>query len=251
MNESINNKIENKKIEQKIKTGKIMACIGTDNDHKIMKDINKILSNESYVDVDYFANEYELKNKKLKNAGPNTYVISEINNLNKKSDRYNNCTGIIVSGTDKISHENISFMTHQDPWQFLRGEKESYLQHLDDATSEMISRCGKDSIDAVIYGGNYPLEKHMEEYREDYLESIKILNSRLKMALGLEPEVIIGPKLGPGGDIVLYDNNNRRLYIAREEDSYTYTNDKSSSNSNYNSSKIFEKVEDWKNQIKE
>jgi hypothetical protein len=54
-------------------------------------------------------------------------VISNINTQNKYSNRYYNCTGIVVIGKDKETGENISFLTHQDPLYFLvEGQREKF-----------------------------------------------------------------------------------------------------------------------------
>ncbi|OGM98048.1 MAG: hypothetical protein A2915_01325 [Candidatus Yanofskybacteria bacterium RIFCSPLOWO2_01_FULL_41_34] len=50
------------------------------------------------------------------------------------------------------------------------------------------------------------------------MESIQLLSEQAQNILGFEPVVMTGPKTRRGGyDNVFYDNNNRRLYIMRQQ----------------------------------
>lgn len=168
--------------------------------------------------VNYYGSGKYFNNKGYKNAGPETYVISTIDTSNKHSERFANCTGLVVSGIDKETGENISLLSHQDPDYFLsqfRPEnKDKLVEDLTERICELKARSVDRTIDALIVGGNY-LED--EDFKEKYINSIKLLAKICKEILGFEPAVITGPKTGSGRDHIFYDNKNRRLYIIRPE----------------------------------
>lgn len=203
----------------------IMAGIGTPDQFKshpgaeeeMFRDIN---SNKSRIlNVDYYGNPKDLAEQKFKNAGESSYAISPIDNSNKFSKGFANCTGLVVAGQDKETGENISFLSHQDPSHFLEerdNKKGHFLDDLRQRLNELKERSVDGTIDAIIVGGNY--FKNEEGYKKQYLGSIKLLSEEALKILGFEPVVMTGPKrVGYGRDNVYYDNEQRRLYIMRPE----------------------------------
>lgn len=168
-------------------------------------------------EVDYYSDPWELKRQNFKNAGNSSYVISTIDDSNKFSKGFKNCTGLVVSGIDKETGENISFLSHEDPGFFLRrgGDGEQFMSDLGERLEELKARSAEGTIDAVIVGGNY---FKGSEYMLDYLGSIHVLSDKVSKILGFEPMVIAGPKeVRKGTDNVFFDNKNRRLYVVRPE----------------------------------
>lgn len=204
----------------------IMACVGTveqfieedkDLEDPLLNIRNKF-SNPN--NIDYYGQHEELINQGFKNAKYQSYVISSLDNSDKFSKSFKNCTGIIVTGISKDTNENISFLSHQDPRYFLvnRKKKKSFLEDLKEQLISLKEVSIKGTIDAVIVGGNYFKEEWAGKYRRDYLNSIKLLSTEVKNVLGFEPVVTVGPKTIKGrADDIFYDNNNRRLYIIRPE----------------------------------
>jgi len=62
--------------------------------------------------VDYFGTPERLERQGFKNQGEGSYVISTVGSADKTSDRFINCTGIIVAGKDKETGVEISFLSH-------------------------------------------------------------------------------------------------------------------------------------------
>ncbi len=153
-------------------------------------------------------------------AGLETYIISTIDDFNKFSEGFFDCTGLVVAGIDKETGKNISFLTHQDPKRFLSITKDKFIEHLKQRLIEIKNRCQPGTIDAVIVGGNY-LTGFLNSFRQNYLDSIKLLSLETQQILGFEPVVINGPKLirnnSGDADNIYYDNQNRRLYFMRQE----------------------------------
>lgn len=207
----------------------IIACVGSRSDFGLPEEafIKERFSeqlggnhNVSYVDL-----PDNIARKKFLGGG-RTWTISTIDNLNKFSERFFDCTGLIIAGKDEITGEDISFLTHQDPYEFLkdRNSIRLFTEHLQKRLAEISTRCKKGTIDAVIVGGKYPeTEKSMfprqaRIFRQDYLDSIKLLSLEVQQTLGFEPIVINGPKIESSGyDSVYYDNRNRRIYFIRPE----------------------------------
>jgi hypothetical protein len=206
----------------------IMACVGTPDDFEDCKiplgsidwrdtvDLREAKSVVGgYANVDYYADPRDLESKEFKNAGKGSYVISNIDSKNKLSISYVNCTGVIVSGQDKLTGENISFLSHQDPWSFVRDQEkqDKFKEDLKQRLEEMKGRCAEGTVDARIVGGNY--RDNDPKTKEDYLKSIQLLSSEVNSVLDFDPTVITGPKRVGGEDNVFFDNDNKRLYISR------------------------------------
>mgnify|MGYP001616859372 CR=1 FL=1 len=200
----------------------IMAGIGTRNQFMSHSGAEKIIFERADTDtsgmhnVDYYGNPEDLAEKKFKNAGKYSYVISPIDNSDKFSKSFLNCTGRVVTGQDKNTGEDISFLSHQDPAYFLRETNRNvFLSDLRQRLNELKEKGAEGTVDAVIIGGNYL--PNNAEFQKHYLESIKLLSEETLKILGFEPVVMTGPKTTPGADDVFYDNKNRRLYIMRPE----------------------------------
>lgn len=204
----------------------IIACIGTLKDfydekgsvvEKIFKGPKDDITLE---DVDYYGDRETLNRKNYKKPEELSYVISPVNGKDKISRSYKNCTGVVVSGADKETKENISFLSHQDPDYFLAEEKNTnmFFSDFKERISELRKKCVKGSIDAVIFGGNYFTDKkkqHGSKYGENYNKSIDFLSSGISELLGFDPTVIAGPKTESGADAVYFSNKNRCLYLVR------------------------------------
>lgn len=210
------------KRDQRDNFGPIRACIGTDRQFLLTygrRDIDKaVLSGANSDNIDYFFNtddrEY-FKLRKFKYSGSRAYVISPVDDWNKYSLKYINCTGIVVAGREEETGKNISFLSHQSPRSI--GELKIYFRKdLEEAITEIKERSRPGTIDAVIFGGNYFLND--VEHRREYIEAVKLLNVRVRKILGLEPLVITGPKTVLGGktDDIFYKNDERILFIRRE-----------------------------------
>ena len=198
----------------------IMTCAGTQEYFKknATGKENILNSKESILyglhDVDYYGDPQKLKELKFKNAGSYSYVISPVDNKDKISHEYYNCTGVIVTGHDKNTDQDISFLSHQDPGYFITSDhRDNFSEDLIHRLNEIKERCIEGTIDAVIIGGNYLPEE--PDYQKNYTKSIKLLSDKISQVLGFVPAIVIGPKNTPGPDNVLYENKKRRLYMAR------------------------------------
>ena len=161
----------------------------------------------------------EFERKKFLNAGAGTYVISTIDDFDKFSQNFYECTGLVVTGIEKSTGENISLMSHQNPGTFLHDKPEEFAAHLLGRLAEIKRRCVPGTIDAIIIGGkDIPKPEPATEDSDMipwYLGSIKLLGKEVQNILGFEPVVINGPKISSGSDDIYYDNANRRLYFVR------------------------------------
>ncbi|MDO8660225.1 MAG: hypothetical protein Q7K54_06580 [Candidatus Parcubacteria bacterium] len=170
----------------------------------------------SALDVDFFSSPSDLREKGFlaENYG---YVISAINDSDKLSRSFANCTGLVVAGKDKITGKNISFLSHQNPVQFLHKKKENFINDLKQRLAEIKERCEDGTIDAVVVGGWYVAGSSTSgiPYEQEYIDSVKLLSAEVKQIIDFEPIVINGPKLVRGQDSVYYKNEDRRLYLMR------------------------------------
>jgi len=204
----------------------IMACVGTidefkQNENERIGFFEKMVSKDipNTRNINYYGSHEELIDQGFKNSSDYSYVISKVDNSDKFSKSFKNCTGVIVTGCDKETGKNISFLSHQDPKYFLNEDfnKNKFTKDLREQLLELKQKSVNGTIDAIIFGGNYFKEKDYSEFRENYFNSIKLLLKEIKGILGFEPVVIVGPKTKEGGkeDDVFYDNDNRLLYMIR------------------------------------
>jgi hypothetical protein len=139
------------------------------------------------------------------------YIISSINERRKFTSGLANCTSLIVTGIEKTTGHNVSFLTHQND---LSSHKtDSFTVDLQEKLGAMKSMCVPGSIDAVIAGGmfGHPIRQ------KAYVDSIQRLSAEVEKVLDFEPYVITGPKLDVGDEAVYYDTPNRKAYVVRPD----------------------------------
>jgi hypothetical protein len=205
-----------------------MACVGTPDEFRANPGAEKSAFCKDVFDVtgadnvDYYGSPTYLAGQNFKNGGWESYVISPVDNLDKFSRSFKNCTGIVVVGYDKRTGENISFLSHEDPAYFLDKytNQNNFVSDLRQRLLELKERCAEGTIDAAIVGGNYFKDRDIDNsprYREHYRDSIELLSDETEKILGFKPVVITGPKRIKGRDHIFYENKHRRLYISRPE----------------------------------
>jgi hypothetical protein len=185
----------------------IFACIGTykDFESEISKETHGFSIKDPGGDID-----------EINWAGPNAYVISEVNERSKLSKDYANCTALVVTGIAKDTGENIGFMTHQQPILVLRKFREQFTDDVSERIRELKERSETGTIDAVMAGGMYwgrPVDE------KEYIPITQLVSEIVQRELGFEPYVITGPKTQAGGDSIFYDAQHRRIYIIRPKES--------------------------------
>ena len=127
------------------------------------------------------------------------FVVSKIDNKNKYSEWFKNCTSLIVVWEDKETWENISFLTHQDPAYFLSEEnsnywirKESFINAINKQLDEIKKRSKPWTIDIVIlwWHNGDGLWKKQNIHWFDYYESLELLDYIVYKKLKFHPVVI-------------------------------------------------------------
>lgn len=198
----------------------IMACVGTPED--LGDDFFLLLNGSNKVDspkihnVSFSENFSDLIRKNYKTGGNYTYVISTIDSSDKFSKWLANCTGMVITGKDKETGENISFLSHQYSKYLVDTEKRNrYEKDLEERLRELKERSIEGTMDAVLFGGNYM--KNNPESQNNYRESINLLSGIIEKNLNFEPVVITGPKIIEGNDNVYYANKDRKFYILKPE----------------------------------
>ncbi len=172
-----------------------------------------------------------LEKSGLLNAGEYTYVISKIDDTNKISKAYGGCTGVVASGLDNDTGHYISFLTHQDYADLKEEEIKLFTGHFEQRLRELKEKSVPGSIDAVVFGGD-------GNYDKTYTSTIKSLSDEIKKNIELDP-VIISPKINGVYDNVYFDNNSRRLFLVRA--------DETSSTVIFKGEEIDEKSNHWEN----
>lgn len=217
----------------------IMTSIGTFETYNDLKEkypdlpnLDNDLGLSDVMDVDWFSDQDTIDAMGLLNAGQHTYVISKLDEKNKISKSFSECTGIISSGLEKATGRYISFMTHQDLPDLSPEERDQFIDHLKQRFLELKGRCTPDSIEVLIIGGN-----QSNRHSNEYTDGISFLTEEIKKDIDLYP-VIIGPKILGVYDNAYFDNINRRLYLVRS--------DEVNSNTIFKGSEIGEKVKNWK-----
>jgi hypothetical protein len=179
--------------------------------------------------VDLYANKEEVLKNGLKKEGNEDYVISQVDENDKFSHSFADCTGIIAVGLETKSGHNISFMSHQNPEYFLNKKVVKFVVDLQHSLGEIKNRCEEGTIDVIIIGGRYAKVRDYGQsnvpdkdiFIREYINSIKLISGNVRDELGFYPVIIGGPKLSPSYDNVFLDTQNRRLYIKRNNEKST------------------------------
>jgi hypothetical protein len=214
-------------------SGPIITCVGTKEQFggEIADMVGLV---EVGHDVDYSGDPEKLEGKGYKNAGRETYVISIIDEKPKFTENLCNCTGMVAVGKSIETGRDISFLTHQDPAQFLKAKKEQFVNDLKGKLNELKKKCVEGTVDVVLVGGNI-------DY--DYDESIDFLNALVKETFGFSPVVAVGPKEWKGDD-AYFDTSKRRLLVMRPSEPHLF-------NASFNAGKMEGLKEKWKKQKEE
>lgn len=238
----------------------IVACLTSPEDEGFKEDLLPIIegfkNSKEALDVDWNMGKATLDKQGFLNEGSATYVISTIDSLNKFSEDFMRCTGLVVAGTEKRTGKRISLLTHQDPFYVLTIlNKDKFTADLENRLYEMRRRCVEGTIDAVVVGGRYIInggDNDGANATEDYPASLELLGKEVEKVLGFEPTVINGPKnirrlpnksenpkekIVHALDSVYYDTKNNRLYLVRPK----ILNAKS-----FPASEVGKHVDEWK-----
>lgn len=193
----------------------IRACIfnaRSDEECKVFPNVREAL------DVNFYDSDDIMRLKELRNAGENTYVISPIDERSKLSGGYKNCTGVVVVGRSRDGGKELSFMSHEDPKNFLQNHKKSFIADLTKQLEEIKKAAEDETIDAVVFGGNYGDWGENSEYKKDYKDSVALLSETIEKELGFSPVVLTGPNIVGGDTGAYFDTAKRRLYILKPEE---------------------------------
>ena len=135
----------------------IVACVGTwkdfaENAGETSKAFWTKVDPAEVEDVPFFLrSNVQPKSGQKRGDERESYVISNINEMDKLSRTLRNCTGIAVSGKDKESGKNISFISHESPkYLFSKKRREKFLADFGGRLEEMKERCVKGTVDAAI-----------------------------------------------------------------------------------------------------
>jgi len=207
----------------------IITCFGNEEQFgNQLHDIENFLINSGAKEVDFYDDAESHDENKFAHDGSFTYVISEIDTEDKGTDDLLDCTSVVAVGVDKMTGENISFLSHQDPKEILKKHRQKFLNDLRGRLQELKDRSEDHTIDIRIIGGNFlPPGKYRyhsqsvtiksESNVNNYLDSIQLLSETIRDSLGFNPE-IIEPKFHAVPDTVYFDNKNRRVYLLRPGD---------------------------------
>jgi hypothetical protein len=174
--------------------------------------------------VDLYSSQEDANKIGAKKSKEIAYVISDINDHDKISSKYKNCTGVILSGIDKQNKKPISLITHQNPGYILHGEGEDFIVDLQEAIKKFKSQCEEKTIDTVIIGGQVLKFKGLPDTNpaqklisEEYKNFLRLVSELLQKEFGFTPIVVGGPKTDKGTDMLIYKNDTRRLFLYRNK----------------------------------
>lgn len=196
--------------------------------------ISYIVKDADY--IDFYWNNKELLEKNSFSYQDNFYIFSKINWNNKYSKRYLNCTWLVISWKNE-KWENISALTHQNPWYFLSEKKinknsdisyKEYFQkelekYLDEITSKMLEW----TIDIVIVWWEVYNNSNSE-----YKESIKFLNEIIYKKLNIISGINWWPTFHNNVSKI---DNNKDIVVNTQERKVYYFKDRNTLIENINS----------------
>lgn len=119
-----------------------------------------------------------------------TYTISQIDDSDKFSSWYYDCTWIVCSGISQSTSKIVSFLSHQDPSKVLYEYKSAFIEDFYTRLWQMTEIAHPWTIDIGIFGWYI---KHTDTYAHDYTEVIKLVRDVVKKVLSNNIDVLIGP----------------------------------------------------------
>lgn len=208
----------------------IMACVGIPRQYKTHpgkeKDVFFVEKPDvpGTYDVNFFEYPHYLEKQNFKHCGLDHYVISTVDACDKFSRNFFECVGLVVTGQNKTTGENISFLSHLAPSILGKGKQRvcnNYIIDLKNRLEELREQSAEGTIDAVVFAGSYHKDKHFDppEYdpKKYYDKLIGIISGSVTDNLGFEPVVVTNPKMVQGTDNAYYENKSRKLYIMRPD----------------------------------
>jgi hypothetical protein len=226
MNENSVNALHSEHLNKGISP--IIACVGTwedfsENPGEISKAFWTKIDPSSVEDVSFFLRPgVETHPGQKRGDERESYVISAIDEMDKRARTFRHCTGVVVAGKEKESNGNISIVSHETPDYLFssRKHREKFLADMRDSLKEIETRCVPGTIDAVIVGGNF--FSGDKDSQEEYADSVKLLSDEIEKIFHFAPVIITGPKVVEHDTAVvqeelLYTNEFRRLYLIRPE----------------------------------
>lgn len=175
----------------------------------------------------------------------NTYIISPIDERDKYSSWYFDCTGIVCSGISKYTDKKVSFLSHQDPLKILYKYKSDFSEALYMRLKQMMEISYAWTIDIGIFGWNI---KNKDIYVFDYTEAIKLIRDTVEKILGNNLgnniEALIGPSnSSEDEDTHIFANNATDFYYDNWISvlfSYKPSQVKSSTNISFPASEVYD-----------
>jgi hypothetical protein len=151
-------------------------------------------------------------------------TFSDVDSMDKLSRDYIYCTAIVAVASSKENKQNISFMTHQDPYKFL--QTNYFEEQLKKCLKKLKNQAIPGSIDINILGGSYLIN---DTYiQRIYKDQIKEIGNIIKKNLGFEPVVAVGPNLHENlrdHSVDIYLNNQyRRIFLLKNNQPFHQIN---------------------------
>jgi hypothetical protein len=156
------------------------------------------------------------------------FFFTEVDERDKYSTDYRNCSGVAVVGYDPALKKQISFITHQRPDVLLSDKKQrtEFETELRQKLRELKTRSETGTVDAVTFGGSYSsdfsrdrdyqtLFNMFRTFAGDYKRIGKIISTIIHEELGFYADTIQGPNLVKGAARIDLGTQTRHLYSQR------------------------------------
>lgn len=171
------------------------------------------------------------------------YTFSSINEKDKFSIEYQNCTGIVAVGVE--NGKNISFLTHQYTGDVIHDFRTQFTNELTALLKNFKDRVDPETIDISIVGGKYDNKTAAYgrtdfTYAEEYEEVVLLIREIVHDVLGIYPHIVAGPIKGKGDVSVLVVTKERQLHMTRPEQT------EKARDKGFSSARFEEETEGWK-----
>lgn len=215
-------------------------------DGMTQKNISEIEKSGEYVNFSgdrSFTKEYHMLNQDR-----GTYIISNINEKDKYSKSFFNCTGLVGFGIDKDTKQVVSFLSHQNPDSFLGVHKTDFIQDMKKTLLAFNEKIVPKSMSVMGFGGHYD-----EEYQKEYLSSCAMLSKLVQEYTKKELEFITGPNMAfkkdehgvvtglEGPTSIFVNTKNKRIFLLRPHQ------ENNTLNHNFTKKEILSKDLLWRN----
>ncbi len=203
--------------------GGILNVVTYGNKKELERQINPVFYADSHINMSWQYSGLSLGGEPyLTPEEKGYYIISPVNGLDKSSDNYMVCTGLLVTGKKKGANQYVSFLTHQDWGALIKDTKikDSFKEDLRNSLKKMKDICEEDTVVVGFWGGHNNTKydaasNHTKTNQENYEDAKTTIGEIAKSIFPKnEFHILAKPSTNPNDSTeILFKQQDNELHI--------------------------------------